>query len=403
MSNQRAENSYTSLARAPVRLSRFIWLVITVSVMFVTGAGLVLVLFQLSYPTHKTYLGTLRPSQEPLSIQLPAYASLDQILVDFGDAVVSGQVVATLNVEVMEALTQTYAQKILAQTRLLYCLSEKTIPSETNDLDGDTAAQIDAKCRLLLEEHAIKLQILTDQRQILLEEGKILTHFIGLFTLNDRAADTVQAERALALSLARNRISTKVLDIERQIATAILTRNQAIHSETEQVSESILQLTYGISQLRSHIRRPRIHVLRNGTINRIRSVDTAVNLNYGVEIIEVIPEKSAIYVADFNVPIADAQKIPLGSKIEIHLLGSVRFPTPYHGTVSNLSDADGDKINLFIKLEEESILRLADPVNGIALYGRNTVSAIRISQNDLIAGAAILDVVKQVVSNGAKN
>lgn len=399
---RRTNKKYVPIAKGQVRFFRLVWLLVAALCLVVLTGSMFFVLTKVNLPSQKTYVGALRPSQDKISIQLPANAALDKVLVSYGSNVFSGQTVATFNIDEMEREKQLILQNITFQNLLLDCLFEKRNGPISAESDRSQIVpeilRADTACQLVFEPSRIKLDDIERQRKVLIGEMKILSQYIRLITAEEFAENTERAEHALALSLARNRVEARLINLDNLIATVVMEQKTSVQMEISQVIYNLAEMSEALQQIKDHIAEPRIYAQRSGTVNRVRPVASNVILKDPVEIIEISPTESPVYYAYFNIPLQDADTLPLGTKVSINTLGSIRNLGRYYGVVGNITEHNAGFVQVQIVLERESLIRLADPNNGIAFYGQSTATTIELKRSDYNLADLLLESSQGFVS-----
>lgn len=395
MRSSRPARKYKHVARGKFRVFRLGWLVLTVSSMTILIAGTYEILATTTLQSEHRYIGSVRPGRNPISVKLPAGAVLDQILVSYGETVFKGQTVATLDVSTLNVTRQQVVQLIAVQSQYLGCLTDwenRNEPAvEFSNLIADRVALAEQRCQIARDKNAVEIRILKEKSENLLSERALLNSYITLVAAPENVSNAVLAQRALGLQISVNNIDMQLIEITGLIGESERNQQAFIALEIEQILSERLDSEQKLSEIEAFLAEPRILAREDGKINRTRPVSERKALAFDVEIIEIIPIDQAFFVAEFNLPADAATDIPIGTELDFQVLGTIWSRIPYHGVVDSYGPAGNNQILLRIELTPDSVLRLAEPANGIAIYGAETTSFIEIKQQDYAAFAALRD------------
>ena len=351
---------------------------------------------QVNLPSYREYLGELRPDRDPVAINLPAGVYLDQILVERGAQVKSGQTIATLDIAAMTARLAEIDRQIIADFVLRSCLlGTTTVPDRQPVADPEFTALVQLarrECANQQEQRATRQAQHAVDRSILEERRKLFQSYLFLSMRHIRAeGDRLQPlHTAVSLAISKNILDQKIANLDHRTAQERFDFNNQTIAEARKISERIavnLQLRAVLSR---YVQSPRLLAPDSGHINRIRPVQPGTSLREPVEIVDITPAGQAAFWAEFKVPANDIDLISLGMEVQMTLLGGWHKTPVLVGHIEKIVQGQGGFVTVAVQVSEQSVTDLAAPTDGVALRETGTASALQVRFADYHLGAELL-------------
>jgi multidrug efflux pump subunit AcrA (membrane-fusion protein) len=396
MPSNTPDRLYQPLPRGRWQPGRLLWILWAGGTLAMMAGAVFYLLAGNSVPSRNSYVGALRPEADPVTLSLPEGAVLNQILVERNETVTAGQTVITLDVDAMQRYVDELEEELMHDSILRDCLLSGQKPALSPPTRDTMRKEIAAALSLANRSCAADLDKTTaieatrsDKLDVVSEEQALIERYIHILT--QQANDTAPAQgkrdtvlQALSLALAQNRLNDQAIRIEAEARDALHATRQARLQKIRTLGEDIRFKKDMRRRLLDLLDTPRIQVPESGRVMRVRSLPKGAQAGEMTDILEIRPEKSLGYQASFTLEAALRDRIQVGQKVEIEMLGMAEDAPLLIGEVSQLDMQQGS-LQAQVRLSMDSVAALDDPRKGIALRGRDTASVIHVRHSDMNA------------------
>lgn len=407
MARRPADLIYSPLPRTGLPLRRLLWLLWAGIACLMLGWGGYVLLVDLQVPSRTSYTGTLRPDADPVTLSLPEGAVLDQILVARNDTVRQGQTLATLDITAMERYIATLEAELIHDRMLRDCLlsgqrphQPPAPPDSLSDPLATAMQRAVQSCLLDLDTTAALEASRADSQAQLKQERQLVDRYIRVLTSTpDTEASRKEVLQALALSMTRTRIDTRLTELRAQTQSDLLDNRAARLSKISGL-ETDIRFKSGLrARLLTALETPRLTAPEAGRVLRVRRLPKGTQAAELTQVLEVRPDGTGGYRAGFALPQADRTQIALGRTVQITLLGQLDRVPDLTGDISHIHVADDGQLWADITLDTASTALLDDPHTGLALRGSDTASTIHVQGEDINA----LESLRQTLARGGRH
>lgn len=344
--------------------------------------------------------GVLRPATDPTAVLLPAGVPLGQVLVSPGDPVEAGQTLATIDRDALVGALADLRRQILVAAARRECLLAQTPDAAAGSAEGTATAlplpgrrPIDAETRVQLDiaietcrntrrAQRIERDRIATAMARLAERRHLLDRKISLILTRPRGADRrIAAEASLSLSLERNQVRDRIETLSAHARRRAAADRGAALAEAQAIGRELAELSRLQTRLTSALARPRIQAPQGGTVARIRTVSAGARYPQAETLVELRASEDPDFIAEISVTQSQAETLPPGTPVRMHLLGLPIPRSVVTGRVETISTArtesDGQiRVTAAVRLTADALRQLTDPVNGIALNGTRTASEV---------------------------
>jgi multidrug efflux pump subunit AcrA (membrane-fusion protein) len=370
-------------------------------------------------PQTQSYVGTLRPNQSPIKLQLPAGVPLKALIVKPGETVRAGQTVAVLDQAAMRAKLSHIKRSIAVANVLRTCLLEisdkegGTNTRKMTHITSDTGLQSkDGELRVLIRAaraDCTTLQREEKQKKLRLERGlevlqerltllnKKLAMVLGVHVKDAKQGvhPVLRAHASVSVALERNDLVQRLQTLSNELDALRVSQDRQRLARVKNLSEDVATKLSQQAVLQTFLENPRLTVPENGLVSRVRPVPAGTEFDRDETILEVHGAEAAKYVADLRVPLDQTSVLPVGTEVEVILAGFTDRGPELQGVIERWAEGDSETGVQYaiarIRLKDESQMLLSDPSNGIALRGTSTASVIRASLHEKTFKTILLD------------
>lgn len=359
----------------------FLWLVWAFAIIIVAGGGVFNWIAKAEFSPSSAYTGAVQVAATPLQVKLPISATIESILVEPTDHVLAGETLVTYDVANLLRRKDAVSEQILARSQLLDCLSR----SEKLGADAASLPKNDQRlpnpdlmeCSQNREEMAARLDRFDQELLILKGKKQLLDGYLSEINFGTGAGNG-SMQRALALSMARNRLEERVLKIARERQLIESESERARIRDVRRVMNDIENLIETKDRLEVLVSEPRILAPQSGNITRVRQTRSDAEFPANETLIEMVGEEAPRFVAWFLFPLDAGPQINIGASVGIQLLGGLDFPHLLTGTVEQIKPADAHQIKAIVTLSDQSDRVLAANPLGTTLQAPGTTISARV-------------------------
>lgn len=371
------------------------------------------VLHSANYRPHQSFLGEIRPAQNPLILTLPRGAVLRDVQVKRNEHLRRGQTIASLDVETMQNHTRRVQAQLIQDTALRDCLlyENAAFESPLPELEKDFKQALEfaqQTCLDVLAERTTIEEGFNARSADLRTKRTLVSRYTSLLAENtqarDHSAEKVQETgRALKLAILRSELDQEVTSLEIERDAKFRAWNDARLKRVEQLAKDIdsnAALRKEIAQL---ILQPRLTAPADGFIVQVRHPPLGQATTQDIELLVMRPENASGYEARFHVLKQDIEKVQLGQPVTLELLGFGPEQRRLKGEVSQFSGQSEQTVTARILLEQSSIAYLDDPKIGIALRGMSTASLIKVRKLEMTFSQVFTDTIQSSIVDLSRN
>ncbi|MEM7440732.1 MAG: hypothetical protein AAF393_14115 [Pseudomonadota bacterium] len=360
-----------------------VWLIWACTSAAVVAAAAFYFVLPVQTTSREVYAGTIKPARNLVNVFLPAGAKLKRFEVEPGQAVRAGQTVATLDVSAMEERLLVVEENLHVLGYHLNCLqsfSKRPSDIDTPDVLDARLAVIETRCRNLHSAGEIDLATTTANMEFLETERELVEEYLRTLFATDDPEDAAEMQRALALILARNRLDQRITAMKQDLVR-IRNENEAQRMNSVRLAVSQAR-AYAAERTRLSllIAAPRLTIPRSATITRVRDVALSQFSVEPVPILEATPQSGTTYFTRFSAPMKHLERLSVGTKVSIRAHGLAKNKLALGGQIFAVTEGRDDTFFFEVKLDAESVQRLQNGTNGIALHGKSTASVVTVNQ-----------------------
>ncbi|MBT0957974.1 hypothetical protein IV417_11275 [Alphaproteobacteria bacterium KMM 3653] len=374
-----------------VNLAGLLWLIIAVSALALGLSTAALFLGQMQSIAAQSFPGTLRPTSPATHVDLPAGLPLQTLQVSEGERVTAGQTIATLDEAAITASREGVERRLLSTRALRACLLGEGPAGTSDHLSGHIEAEAETQLNLALKEcdllnrtDAAELVQFDDSILLLDRRRDLLIDYAHRTRANlpaGVAPNTLQGMRvALGIALSQTELTTERLSIEQARDTARRAIENRRITRSKSLTVEIETLLTRRALLERYSAAPRLTAPQTGRIAQVRVPPAGKSFDQSVTLLQVVPGLQSNFAVEANLPTDLARDMPLGTSIELDLLGFGPSETPLTGSMTGFAPGPpGSGTTLAkITLSEETQSWLVNPRNGLALGASATASDVRL-------------------------
>jgi hypothetical protein len=252
-------------------------------------------------------------------------------------------------------------------------------------------------CLLDLETTSALERQSAEAQAVLTEERQLVDNYIRVLTTAPEAdPNRKEVLQALALSMTRNRIDSRLADLRARTQNDLIAARQARLAQISEL-ETDIRFKRGLRQrLLAALDTPRLTVPEAGRVLRVRRLPKGTQAPEMTQVVELRPEGEGGYRAGFALPPAQRDQIQLGQEVRVTLLGQLDRVPDLTGEITHIRLTEDDALWAEITLAEASARILDDPQTGLALRGSGTASTIHVRGPDI----HVLSRVGQTITRG---
>lgn len=351
--------------------------------------------------TSREYVGQIRPARKIARVSIPGGTALAAVVVEEGEPVRLGQVVAVLDRTDLEAQIADIDAEIDALVVEGECLSG------TNEEVGSVAhasppAKVDPTqvfrravalkdCALGSAADSRSQAFLARMADAVAERrGMVLRRLsLDLASARKETLDLPEkanlARRAIRLGLAANLLREREAFLSAAIDALELRHEAARLARLEEISRRVQVLADRRRRLEARLASPRLIAPGSGIVTRIRALPFGERFRADVPFIEIAREAEKQYLASASVPLREATALREGDPVELRPLGLARTGGLLRGSVglvpSSPRGGPDDMVTIPIHLDPASAERLSDDLEGTALNGLSTATVVRVRRS----------------------
>ncbi|RMH44582.1 MAG: hypothetical protein D6688_07715 [Alphaproteobacteria bacterium] len=379
-------------------MHRIGWLVVSAAAV----GGLVAVtarwLGEVRVSTSAEYVGQIRPARKIARVSIPAGTALAAVVVEEGEQVRLGQVVAVLDRTDLETQISSIDAEIDALVAEGECLSRATGgddapvgPGAGNGAQPEHALRRAIAlrgCALDREADRRSREFLSSMAEAVGERRAMVLRRLSLDLASARR-DTLDlrekaevARRAIRMGLAANLLREREVFLSAAIDALDLRRESARLERLEEISRKVQSLADRRRRLEARLAAPRLVAPGSGVVTRIRALPIGERFRAEVPFIEIAREAERQFLASVSVPLAQATALREGDPVELRPLGLARTGGLLRGTIglvpSSPEGGSDELIKIPIRLEAESAARLSSGPEGAAFNGLSMATVVRV-------------------------
>lgn len=379
-------------ARPRLRASQLAMLFSCALMPLVASVALWFAVTSLTLPQSGHYPGRLRPTGDPLTVNLPPHMAVETVLVGEGDTVQKDAPLVRLNADLArstllsleDAMRQLHYDRECALTWPVDPFAQRRTlgPPESDGILDDVLAQAIAKCDLQRAEITVELMQATTQEATLAQRLFLIDQKVHLLR-RDAARNQLRgtAYEALSVALAHNLLRAELEGARLELQNTRLRIKRRLLENANATSQAQRDLRAQITQLRKHLDDPIIRAPFAGVVRRVRVLDHQDGTVLPSPAIE-LREQQGEYEVRATLPTTVANHLspdtevhitlPRATTMALHLTGRTQASHFPHPSAPELRQVD-------IVLDRMSALALASENSGLALHGRATAAEIRVA------------------------